>query len=69
MAPKPKKTVSISAIFKGHGGPKMDNLKDYNHSNKITKSNRSRKHGKIFEHALAKDFSGLRIAIPLGDII
>ncbi|MCJ1379072.1 hypothetical protein MMC17_002172 [Xylographa soralifera] len=57
MAPKPRNTVSISAIFKGHGRPRKEALKDFAHSGKISKSSRNRKHEKTLEHSLAVDFS------------
>ncbi|MCJ1403460.1 hypothetical protein MMC11_006683 [Xylographa trunciseda] len=57
MAPKPKKTVSVSAIFGGHGGHKEEILKDFGHSSKISKNKRFKKHEKTSEHSLATDFS------------
>jgi len=63
MAPKPKKTVSISAIFKGRGGHKKATSKEFSHSSKVSKNNQFRKHEKILEHSLATDFSGAHIVV------
>ncbi|MCJ1389226.1 hypothetical protein MMC18_002082 [Xylographa bjoerkii] len=68
MAPKPKKTVSLSAIFKGHGGPRKETLKGIGHSDKTSKSSRHRKHEKTFEHSLAVDFSAT-IALSRAQIL
>ncbi|MCJ1283899.1 hypothetical protein MMC26_003230 [Xylographa opegraphella] len=57
MAPNPRKTVSISAIFKRHGKPKKDTPKDFGHSGTISKISRNRKHEKTSEHSLAAKFS------------
>ncbi|MCJ1415808.1 hypothetical protein MMC32_002141 [Xylographa parallela] len=57
MAPKPRNTVSISAIFKGRGGPRKEDLKDFGHSTKIFKRSRTRPQEKTLEHSLAADFS------------
>ncbi|MCJ1475290.1 hypothetical protein MMC13_003952 [Lambiella insularis] len=58
MASKPaKKSVSISAIFKGRAGLRKDNPKLFDRSSRVSKSTTLKKHPKIFQHSLVRDFS------------